>query len=375
MKVVAVNGSYATEEPTGLGVYTAELIESLLARKKHFEFKVFSNPEKKEWMGRKGFHRVPGWASPHRGVSGHLARFFWAQTIFRTHVRHLGASLIYSPIPEGIIMSSIPQVVTIHDIIPVRFPELHPKMKYFYYLVLPLVLRSASAIVCVSDSTRKDLLARYRVREEKICVIHEGYNHQRFSQPTRGQLPEEFDENTSYFLFVGDMRPYKNLKRAIEAFSRMGNKQVKFVIAGRKDNRYYPEIAALVDRLLLNQRVVFLDYVPDECLTYLYSHALALVFVSLYEGFGLPVLEAMACGCPVIASNLTSIPEVAGEAAVYVDPLDTDAMSLAFDRVAQSESLRRTMREKGKLRAEEFSWARSAEKHEKLFLDVLHESL
>ncbi len=175
----------------------------------------------------------------------------------------------------------------------------------------------------------------------------------------------------NYLLYIGDMRPYKNLERSLEAFARLNLTDLSFVIGGKKDPHFYPGIEKKVDRLLLKDKVIFLGYVPEEDLPHLYSEAAAFVFPSLYEGFGLPPLEAMACGCPVVASNAGSLPEVCGDAVRYVDPYDVESIARGIHEVLTDEVMRQNLRAKGLERAKLFSWERAAKEHLKIFEECL----
>ena len=157
------------------------------------------------------------------------------------------------------------------------------------------------------------------------------------------------------------MRFYKNLSRCLEAYERLPQQDCKFVITGKKDNFLYPEIERQVAKLASQQRIIFLDYVPTKDLPGLYSMAQALVFASLYEGFGLPVLEAMACGCPVITSKVTSIPEVGGDSVLYVDPYDADSIAEGMQRILNDEELKMNLSHQGLNRAKLFSWEKTAQ--------------
>jgi glycosyltransferase involved in cell wall biosynthesis len=177
---------------------------------------------------------------------------------------------------------------------------------------------------------------------------------------------------TSYLLYVGNLLPHKNIQRLLQAFACIaGQLPITFVIAGTKDHRYHPALEAEVQALGLQNRVLFLDYVLTEELPCLYAGADVFVFPSLYEGFGLPPLEAMACGTPVIVSNVSSLPEVVGDAALMVDPYDVEGMTKAMHRVLSDEGLSKEMRRKGLERAKLFSWEETARSILKV-LDEVH---
>jgi len=263
------------------------------------------------------------------------------------------------------------QVITVHDILPIKYPNSCPKMKYYFYYSLPILLNRSRAVICVSENTKKDIIAYHEMRDKPIYVIYEGFNRQHFYPREKTTVQERYGL-TDYLLYIGDMRPYKNLERSLEAFTRLNLRKYKFVIGGKKDPRFYTRIEKKVEELLVKDRIVFLDYVPHQDLPHLYSEAALFVFPSLYEGFGLPPLEAMACGCPVIASNAASVPEVCGDAAYYVDPYDVESIAEGMRKVLTDEALRRNLIEKGLERAKLFSWEKSAKEHLKVFEEVLN---
>lgn len=170
---------------------------------------------------------------------------------------------------------------------------------------------------------------------------------------------------------MGDLRFYKNLIRCLDAFDRLPFKDYQFAIAGKKDDFFYPQIERQIQQLSAKERIIFLDYVPTADLRLLYSMARSLVFASLYEGFGLPVLEAMACGCPVIASNSTSIPEVGGDSVLYVDPYSVENITQTMYRVLTDAELRKSLSDRGLARAKLFSWDKTARNVCQIFEDCL----
>ncbi len=367
---IAVNATYATQNPTGLGVYTYELLTELL--KAEYEFVVYASSNDLKRLYPDKVIRVSPRTSPALGFKGHLARLLWQQTILPIKLWRRKASLLYSTVPEGVINPFFKQkqIITIHDIIPAKYPQLHPKMKYHFHYDLPILLRNAQAVICVSENTKKDVIDFYGIKDKPIGVIYEGYNRQRFYPRVKGVVHKRYGWG-KYLLYIGDMRPYKNLERNLEAFARLNRADLKLVIGGGKDPRFYPGLKKKVVELSLKDRVVFLGYVSDKDLPQLYSEAEAFVFPSLYEGFGLPPLEAMACGCPVVASNAASLPEVCGEAAHYVDPYSIESMAEGIFRVLTDENLRDTMIRRGLERVKLFSWQKTAQEVLNVFEEVL----
>ncbi|MEL6496036.1 MAG: glycosyltransferase family 1 protein, partial [Cyanobacteria bacterium J06623_7] len=224
---------------------------------------------------------------------------------------------------------------------------------------LPFLLKQSQRIICVSEFTKQDVIQTYGISSDLIDVVYNGYDRDLFSPQSNPAILQKYSLD-KYFLYVGDMRFYKNLGRCLVAFDRLPSQELKFVVTGKKDDFFYPEIERQVSKLAAKERIIFLDYVPSEDLPALYSMAQSLVFASLYEGFGLPILEAMACGCPVITSKVTSIPEVGGDCVLYVDPEDVDSIAQAMSQILNDEELRANLIQSGLARVELFSWDRTA---------------
>ncbi len=293
-----------------------------------------------------------------------------------THVRLSSEVLRHPPdvlfIPAHVLPLGAPlarrmrTVVTVHDLGYLRYPEAHTTAQRIY-LRLSTVwsARAASHLIAVSAATRSDLVRLAGISPDRITVVHHGVA-ERFRQPvadsTRARTIVGGDE--PYFLYVGTVQPRKNLVRVIEAFAnaskRLAGAAPILVIAGKRG--WLSEgIARRAAELGIADRVRFAGYVADDDLPALYREALAFVFPSLYEGFGMPVLEAMACGAPVLTSNSSSLPEVAGNAALIVDPLDTGAITEGMVRLACDAALRHELRQRGYQRAAQFTWNRCAE--------------
>jgi glycosyltransferase involved in cell wall biosynthesis len=243
-------------------------------------------------------------------------------------------------------------------------------MRYHFLYDLPILLRNAKRVVCASENTKKDLASFYGIKDKPISVIYPGLNRQRFYPREKGLAKKRYGLG-DYLFYVGDMRPYKNLDRCLKAFARLNLPDLRFVVVGKKDPRFYPNLKREVDRLSLKDKVVFMGYVPGDDLPSLYSEAKALIFPSLYEGFGLPPLEAMACGCPVVTSRAASLPEVCGEAAHYVEPESVDSIVEGMHKALTNNDLRRTLVERGLERAKLFSWEKAAKEVLNIFEQML----
>lgn len=367
---IAINGTYIQEQASGLGVVNKNLISKLINFEQEFDFALYSHSSYLKTKYPKKTLSVTNSLSPDRGFSGHIKRFLWYQTTLNWQLKRQNTALFYSPVTEGILFPSIPQVVSVHDLIPLKYPELSPKWRYYYAYVLPLILKRSQRIICFSQYTKQDLIEKYQLDSQLIDVVYLGFNRQLFSPQPNPEILRKYNLD-KYLLYVGDMRFYKNLSRCLTAFDRLPLKDYQFVITGKKDDFFYPEIKRQTEQLAAKDRIIFLDYVPTADLPGLYSLAQSLIFASLYEGFGLPVLEAMACGCPVIASNATSIPEVGGDSVYYVDPYKVESIAQAMYQILTDANLRNNLRIQGLERAKLFSWTQTAKDIRQIFLDCL----
>ncbi|MCE5193106.1 glycosyltransferase family 4 protein [bacterium] len=361
MTRIAVNATTLGKHPTGLGVYTREVVKRLVAEGWLDGSSIYTG-DPQAFRGIRDSVTIIPWSSRHGGTQGHLARLCWLQTAFRRAVIQSGCGLIYSTVPEGTVCppKGVAQIITVHDIIPVRFPALHQNLVWYYRMVVPRLLRSSAAVICNSTYTRDDLLKWSGLSRLDIYVVPEGFDTDTYSEISAGSETLPHGVEPPYFLWVGDMRPYKNLERVLEAFASMRAPGLSLVVAGKADARYYPGILETTERLGLAGSVHYLGYVSDAELACLYRHATSLIFASLYEGFGLPPLEAMASGCPVIASRTTSLPEVCGDAVLYVDPLSIQSIAGGMKEVASSSALQERLHVAGLQRAHLFSWERAA---------------
>lgn len=269
-----------------------------------------------------------------------------------------------------------PIVVTIHDLSFEHFPQFFtPKERFFFRRTIPRTARRAAKVLTVSEYSRRDIIHTYGLPPEKVVVTPNGVGSE--FAPVRDTarleaLQKKYGIEREYLLSVGNLQPRKNLAQLIRAYTRLRELVEEFrgqlVIVGRKA-WLYQNIVHEAHRSRYVGDVIFTDYVPEDDLPGLYSGATAFVYPSIFEGFGLPVLEAMACGTPVITSNSSALPEVVGEAGLMVDPYDEEAMARAIQRVVEDAQLRAQLSEQSLVQAAKFSWRRTAE----LTLAVYHE--
>jgi len=266
---------------------------------------------------------------------------------------------------------NVPQILTIHDLSLAKFREMHPKERvWFSDWFLKRRIPYAAHIITVSDFIRSEICDELGLATDKVTVIPEApdpFFFPRDRQKAR-ELVEVLGLPQDYILFVGTLEPRKNLPLLIKAAAACES-DIPIVLVGWEGWGGDPWLEMVKEQGLRN-RIFTTGYVDEESLACLYSNALALVFPSLYEGFGLPVLEAMACGCPVICSNAASLPEVAGDAALFIDPYEVDGLASAIDKLVDDSTLRIDLIHKGFERVAQFSWKRAAEETLDVFRKV-----
>lgn len=268
-------------------------------------------------------------------------------------------------------------VVTIHDCIHLRFPQYLPAPGAIYYAqaMMRHAARRARRVLTVSQASKDDILRYLRVPTEKVEVIYNALDPKLASEPTAedvAHVRERFLLTSPFVLYTGNIKPHKNVDRLIEAFAilrRDGFEDVKLLIIGDEISKY-PNLRRLVHRHQLHQQVRFLGFVPDATLGVLYRLASVFVFPSLFEGFGLPPLEAMAAGAPVVTSNVSSLPEVVGDAALLVDPMDPGAIAHGMARVLGNPRLREELVRRGYERVKTFSWERSVARVRQVYAEL-----
>ncbi len=349
--VVGIDASRAVSPwPTGTETYSLRLIQALLSQ---------SPP----WRVRLYFRRMPpGDLFPRAELRIIPFPRLW------THIRLSGEMAFHPPdllfVPAHVLPLVHPRrsLVTVHDLGYRYFPQAHPRFQRVYLdLSTRWNVRAAAHILADSETTRNDLVQIYGTPPAKVTVAYPGYDES--LTPVRdpavlAAVRERYGIPGEYFLYLGTLQPRKNLSRLVRAFSFLPT-QATLVLAGRWGWRT-DDLFVLIHRLGLEGCVLCPGYVRPEDRAPLLSGALAFVFPSLYEGFGLPILEAQACGCPVICSNTSSLPEVAGDTALQVSPEDVIGLSDAMALLEYDPDLRRELAERGFANLRRFSWERCA---------------
>ena len=366
----------------GFGRFTRELLKALMAVDRGNEYFFFSDKETAlAGVFPDGVHIIPVGVrvSPLQASSAEGRRSFgdlWAMSrqVLKHDLDLFFFPAVYSYFP---VFNRTKIIVTIHDMTPKRYPEkvfLKKKMEIFWTLKEYVAVRQAEVILTVSEHSKREIARYYGFRAGRIRTISEGPNAIFKSLPRDGRFAGalgryQLDPSQRYLLYVGGISPHKNLKGLARAYFEVSSdpafSDVKLLVVGeyQKDSFLsdYSSLRELVDRLDRDGKVIFTGYVDDVDLVYLYNGASLFVFPSLQEGFGLPGVEAMACGTPVAASNRGSLPEVLGEAGRFFDPNSRSDMVSAIKDILSNHQLRADMSRRGLERAKLFSWEKSAE--------------
>jgi glycosyltransferase involved in cell wall biosynthesis len=355
----------------GIGTYVRNLIRQLARQDSTNEYVLVCGPSDCAAAKALGenFRAVPDRSRPYS---------IREQISVPLDLRREGIDLFHAPhyvLPPLVHCRS---VVTIHDCIHLMFPQYLPNRLAWAYArtLMWAATHRSDRVLTVSETSKRDILRFFDIPPEKIEVIYNGIDERFWTAPPEEEVVrvrERFQLTDPFLLYAGNIKPHKNLERLIEAFHRLrqdGCPELKLLIIGDEISKY-AALRHAVHRHHLHKHVRFLGFVSTDMLAVLYRLAAVFVFPSLYEGFGLPPLEAMASGTPVVTSNVSSLPEVAGDAALLVDPGDPDAIAAGIRMVLTDGALRETLRARGLARARLFSWADSVSRIRKVYAEVL----
>lgn len=369
---IGIDARLLTDNKTGIGTYTNRLITELAAADKENQYVLYTDKEHEFNMPDNFSIRL----IPQR------RRILWTNLYLPWYLSADNIDIFHSVANfEVPIMARCKIVVTIHDLIPLLYPELVPfRYRVLFRTLIKKAAERSKKVLTVSHSSKKDIIELLGINSDRVVVIYEAGHTQSPSildKTTPDQIRERFKLCGRYILFVGVIEPKKNIPTLIKAFKLLkrngGGGDIKLVIAGGK-GWFYDQVFTCVEELGLKNEVIFTGFVSKEDLYQLYNGAELFVFPSLYEGFGLPPLEAMACGTPVVCSNTGSLPEVVGDAGIFVDPMDLNGWVEAMRGVLNNPSLQARMVEKGLERAKQFSWKKTAEETLKVYHEVFHSS-
>lgn len=357
---IGISTAFIGKIRAGTWVYTYNLLKSLLQIDKDNRYTLVNDG------GDDGFDLSCERLQFKGGVSGKLNKIVWPNFVLPKSAKKGGLNIIHITNPYGTFRSTgYRNVITVHDITPVLFPETQNRMHVFHHkYILPSILKRADAIITDSENSRQDILRYYRINEKKVRAIYLGVDESYRPASEKSNFVKSIAG--PYILNVGTLEPRKNLTTLVRAFRLAKEEGLphKLVITGIKG---WGNTGIETEIKGIGRDVVLAGYVAQEELPSLYSHADLFVYPSLYEGFGLPPLEAMACGTPVITSNISSLPEVVGDAAITVEPTDERKLSEMILKVLGDAELKGSLKKRGIERAKLFSWEKTAEETLKVY--------
>lgn len=381
---IAIDCSKAVNEKAGIARYTWEIASHLPRIFTVDEFFYFFNfvrgdEEKKKLIkslisGRKNINykifRLPGSFKEKLFPSPFSILNSW---IKNSDIYHATEFLSFD---RGL---KIPQVLTVHDLSMIRFPAHRKKESAKHGKMLALACEKADAIISVSQSTKLDIEKFFNIPAAKIDVVYSGYNtifRKIVGQQNSEKILKKYHIESPFLLFVGTIEPRKNISNLILAFNKFAQsaegKKYTLVLAG-KHGWNTEEIEKTFNDSRVKEKISFLGYVPDEDLLYLYNNTALFCYPSIFEGFGFPPLEAMACGAPVLSSNVSSLPEVVGSAGKLVDPTDYVSIYNGIRQILSDKVLADKMRQESLLQAKKFSWDKCARDTYRVYKKVLDE--
>jgi glycosyltransferase involved in cell wall biosynthesis len=355
----------------GIGTYIRNLLRQLARLDRDTEFVLICRAEDRESLTLLGEN--------FRAIAESASNYSVSEQVrVPLALMREGVSLFHAPHYVLPLLVRCRSVVTIHDCIHLMFPQYLPNRAALAYAraSIGIAAQRATRVMTVSESSKRDILRFVDTAPDKIDVIYNAYD-ERFAIEPREEdvvrVRERFQLHDEFVLYAGNVKPHKNLERLIQAFHlvrRRGLDHLKLIVIGDEVSKY-AALRRAVHRYQLHQYVRFLGYLPEETLAVMYRLAGVFVFPSLYEGFGLPPLEAMASGTPVVTSNVSSLPEVAGDAALLVDPYDPGAIADGIYMVLTDETTRRDLRRRGLERARLFSWETSVRRIRNIYCEAI----
>ncbi len=313
------------------------------------------------------------WLPTHAATVHPIGRILWEQLVWPIRNRRADCDIIHGTAFSLPFLNRKPSIVTIFDLSFIYYPELFPALRRFYLTTMTRIACSlATKIITISESSKADLIRLFHVDEEKVSVIYPGLSD-RFNRVSDEEI-EAFRAKKGlpkkFILHVGTLQPRKNLPLLIDAFHQANLSDTELVFAGGK-GWFYEEIFSTVKELGLESKIHFPGYVSDEELPLWYAAADLLVFPSKYEGFGMPIVEAMGCGTPVIASNASAMPEAIGDAGLLFDPQNSAELAKSISSLLENDVQMAKMREAGFLQAKKFSWEVAGEQTAAVYVDLI----
>lgn len=360
-KKIAIDTQTVFSKKTGFGFYVDNLVSNLQKIDKNHQY-ICIKPEKES-----------------QEELNTPKRFMWDQFGFPNMARKKKADILHQPCFSAPVFYTGKKIVTIHDLYTMKNASEVPFFsRQFFGKWMPFSYRWTDHIIAISQYTKKDIIKTLKISSEKITVIYEAgdENCKRINDHNKISLiKNKFGIKGDYMIHIGTLSPRKNLEFLIKVYAQVlkKNPKIKLVITGKK-GWYYQNLFDITNKLGLEKKIIFTGYIEDSEKSALYSGAKVFLFPSLYEGFGLPPLEAMSCGTPVVSSNVTSIPEVIDEAGILLSPYDKKAWIQAINKLLSDNNFRKKMVEKSLLRSKYFSWQKTAKQTIEVYNKILYEN-
>jgi glycosyltransferase involved in cell wall biosynthesis len=361
--IIGIDGNEANvEKRVGIGEYAYELLRQFAERREeNIDFRIYLKTDPLPHMPRVHDRFTYRIISPGK---------LWTQwrLPLDLYIHKPRVNVFFTPSHYAPRFSPMPTVISVMDLSYMFFPELFNKSDLYQLKNwTSYSVKKAKKVLTISNSSKNDIIKEYNIASGKVVVTYPGVREADSLTPqiySMNQIKNTHNISGNYILFVGTLQPRKNIIKLMEAFSHVASsekspKDLQLVIIGKK-GWLYEEILNAPEKYDITDKVVFLDSITNEDLPLFYKNALCMVLPSLYEGFGLPVLEAMKYDCPVIASSVSSLPEAGGEACLYINPEDTADMSEKITSLITNENLRKELIEKGRAQVKKFSWQKTA---------------
>lgn len=376
MQNVLVDYTQIPLKRMGVGIYAYNLLGQISAIDKHNTYYILTqndDPALEQFVSG-NFHIL---YVNHKFFRNFVLRYLLEQIYIPYLIIKKKINLVHSlHYSFPLIRFKAKRVVTIHDMTFFLIPVVHVRFKRFYFRTfIRLAALMKNRIICVSESTRNDLISITKIDKEKCSVIplgKSGFFNPNYSLSEINVVKEKYNIKNDYFLFIGTIEPRKNIATLIKVFNEFLklNCEYSLVIAGKK-GWYFDEIFRLIDRYNISDKIIFTGYVSEEETPILLNGCKIFIYPSLYEGFGIPVLEALSCGIPTITGNISSMPEVAGDAAILVDPENENEILNAINSLLTDTNLYNSLKQKSILQSERFSWEKTALETLKLYKSVV----
>jgi glycosyltransferase involved in cell wall biosynthesis len=376
---IGINALFFQSRTTGSAQYMIHLLDALAHIDQQNEY-ILLGPRPVKQTDQHSFpyqvHPVPSFAARNENIE----KVIWEQLTAPNAARNAGVDLYHVPYFAPPLFPHTPTIATIHDVIPMRLPayQLGGKVKAYMKLVSYAAHR-ATMVITVSQHAKQDMIDALKIPPERIRVIYEaaGDEYHPITDPEiLAEARARYGISERYIFYLGGLDQRKNVPQLIHAFAHLyaqiGDSHLQLVISGNPDKQrgpLFPDPRPIAADLGMSEQIIF-RFIEDEDKPAIYSGASLFVFPSLYEGFGLPPLEAMGCGAPVVCSNRTSLPEVVGDAAISIDPEDTQALTEAMHQILTNSTLQADLRARSLRQAAQFSWSKTAQETLAVYQEV-----